>query len=66
MRRRTEDFCPIHRAKVCSDRIFIEENRLSLHANIVCMLGGHSSLKYGIWGVKGEFEVGDYSASEVL
>ena len=40
MRRRTEDFCPIHRAKVCSGRIFMQENRLSLHANIMCVLGG--------------------------
>ena len=50
MRSRTEDFCPIYRAKGCSDRIFMKENRLSLQANIVCMLGGYpSEMSVGLW-----------------
>ena len=50
MRRRTEDFCPIYRAKVCSDRIFMQENRLSLHAIYCVYAVWHSSeISVGFW-----------------
>ena len=66
MRRRTEDFCPIHRAKVCSGRIFMQENRLSFHANIVCMQGGIPPKWRWACGANRVFNVQGYSAPEVL
>ena len=66
MRRRTEDFCPIHRAKVCSGRIFMQENRLRLHAYIVCMLGGIPPKYRELVASKEQAEGVGNSAPEVL
>ena len=66
MRRRTEDFCPIHRAKVCGGRILMEEKQVKSPRQYYVHAGWNPSEMSVACGANRVFNVQGHSAPKVL